>query len=111
MDPEFGRRREGACERPQKEGQSLAHSSLHRDAAQPFFHDPPGRPRKSWGKDFQRIVLLLRRIGTILRSFFGLLVRFKPGKSSGELSSVMIRNPKVGNSLEPMGMSFRTSQI
>lgn len=30
-----------------------------------------------------------------------MLVSFKPGKSSSELSSVMILNPKVGNSLEP----------
>ncbi len=27
----------------------------------------------------------------------------RPGKSSGELSSVMIRNPMVGNSLEAKG--------
>jgi hypothetical protein len=35
----------------------------------------------------------------------------RSGKSSGELSSVMIRNPKVGNSLEQRVRLNRTSQI
>ena len=101
-------------ERPQKVGQSRTYDSPHRNAAQACSLSVPRSDAERYSfdaKDFEELFCYYSELRRWCSRSLDSLSVSRSGKSSGELSSVMIRNPKVGNSLEQGVCLNRTSQI